>query len=160
MELKEIRISKGLTQAEAAQIAGVSLNSYKNHELGRSKIDAPLGRMIHSRIASYEKYGFDRGILPLELIESRVAAVFEDKAIDFAYLFGSYAKNEATEKSDVDLLISGAITGLDFFSLGGELERTLHKRVDVIRVEDVLSNEEMIKEIMATGVRIYDKNQG
>lgn len=148
-----------MTQAEAARIAGVSLDSYKNHELGRSKIDAPLGRMIRERVAAYEKYDFDRGILPLDFIESMIAVVFEDKAVDFAYLFGSYAKGEATEKSDVDLLISGSITGLDFFSLGGELERALHKRVDVIRVEDVLANDELIKEVMATGVRIYDKNQ-
>ena len=160
MELKEIRISKGLTQAEAARIAGVSLDSYKNHELGRSKVNAPLGKMIRDRVSSFERFDFDHGILPEDFIKERVGAVFADKEINFAYLFGSYAKNEATERSDVDLLISGAITGLDFFSLGGELERALHKRVDVIRVEDVLSNEKMIKEIMATGVRIYDKNQG
>lgn len=157
MGLKSIRISKGLTQAEAASIAGVSLESYKNHELGRSKIDSPLGRIIFKSISSYEKYSFDQGVLTIDEIKTAVSFVLEEKDVSFAYLFGSYAKGEANERSDVDLLISGSITGLDFFSLGGELERALHKRVDVIRLEDIASNAELIQEILKSGVKIYEK---
>ena len=159
MKLRELREDKNLTQAQAAEIAGVSLASYKNHELGRSKADSPLGKMIAERIASYEPYGFHRGVLPLPLIESTIKDVFNDKAIDFAFLFGSYAKGLPTEDSDVDLLIAGSITGLDYFSLGGELERALHKKVDLLRLTDILSNVELLSEIMATGVRIYDKTK-
>lgn len=157
--LKELRETKQLTQFLAAQVAGVSLESYKNHELGRSTADSPLGRMIYERIESFERYSFDRGILPLETIRSALADVFVDKDIDFAYLFGSYAKGTMHEKSDVDLLIFGGITGLDYFSLGGKLERALHKRVDVLRFDDIASNKELLREIMATGVRIYYKNE-
>ncbi len=160
MELRELRKSKGLTQQEAAIVAKVSLESYKNHESGRSKENSPLGRMIHERIASYEPYGLDHGVLPLSMIQDAVAKVFESKSINFAYLFGSYAKGEAEETSDVDLMISGSITGLDFFSLGGELERALHKRVDVVRLEDIASNGEFLAEVLATGVRIYAKKEG
>lgn len=157
MELKNIRIGKGLTQSQAAAVAGVSLESYKNHELGRSKIDSPLGKMILEKVSSYERYSFDRGVLTFDEIRDIVGSVLENKAVSFAYLFGSYARGEASERSDVDLLVSGSITGLDFFSLGGELERALHKRVDIIRLEDVSSNAELIKEIMESGVRIYEK---
>ena len=159
MELKAIRKQKGLTQLEASRIAGVSFESYKNHELGRSKLDSPLGRLIRERITSYEPYDLDRGILPLDYIKDNLFNVFESKEIDFAYLFGSYAKQVANEHSDVDILISGNITGLDYFSLGGELERALHKRVDVLRLKDISSNEGLLAEIMATGVRIYDSNE-
>ena len=159
MDLKSIRIQKGLTQAQAADVAGVSLESYKNHELGRSKADSPLGKMIFEKIASYERYGFDRGILPLKLIKDAIYQVFSAHSIDFAYLFGSYSKGEATETSDVDLMISGSISGLDFFSLGGELERALHKRVDVIRLEDISSNGELLSEILRSGTKIYEKEQ-
>ena len=155
MTLRELRKAKQLTQIEAAEVVGVSLESYKNHELGRSKIDSPLGQLIFDKLASYERYSFDRGILPIELIREKVHDVFHSKDIDFAYLFGSYAKGEAKERSDVDLLISGSITGLDFFSLGGELERALKKRVDVVRFDDVAPNKELMKEIMGTGFRIY-----
>ncbi len=159
MTLRELRKTKHLTQSEAAKIAGVSFESYKNHELGRSKSDSPLGKMIYERISSYEEFDFEHGILPLPSIKEALKAVFEGKEIDFAYLFGSYAKGTMNERSDVDLLISGEITGLDFFSLGGELERALHKKVDVLRLNDILSNKELVTEIMAKGMRIYDKNE-
>ena len=157
MNLKEVRKEKGLTQQEAALIAGVSLESYKNHELGRSRIDSPLGKMIIEKIQSYERYGFEKGVLPLGMIKEIISKVFASKAIDFAIVFGSYAKGEANDHSDVDLLISGPITGLDFFSLGGELERALHKRVDIVCLEDISSNGELLSEVLKDGIRIYRK---
>ena len=157
MDLKELRKTKRLTQVEAASIAGVSVESYKNHELGRSRGDSPLGRMIFVFLSAYEPYGFEKGILPLDLIKQTLSDVLGSKPVDFAYLFGSYAKGEADAKSDVDIMVSGAITGLEFFSLGGELERALHKNVDIIRLSDVGANQDLIREIMATGIRIYEK---
>jgi len=157
MDLKELRKTKRLTQVDAASIAGVSVESYKNHELGRSRGDSPLGRMIFDKLSAYEPYGFEKGILPLDLIKQTLSDVLGSKAVDFAYLFGSYAKGEADAKSDVDIMVSGAITGLEFFSLGGELERALHKKVDIIRLSDVGANQDLIREIMATGIRIYEK---
>ncbi|MCR5091379.1 MAG: nucleotidyltransferase domain-containing protein [Bacilli bacterium] len=157
MDLKELRKTKRLTQVDAASIAGVSVESYKNHELGRSRGDSPLGRMIFDKLSAYEPYGFEKGILPLELIKQTLSDVLGSKPVDFAYLFGSYAKGEADAKSDVDIMVSGAITGLEFFSLGGELERALHKNVDIVRLSDVGANQDLIREIMATGIRIYEK---
>ena len=157
MDLKELRKTKRLTQVDAASIAGVSVESYKNHELGRSRGDSPLGRMIFDKLSAYEPYGFEKGILPLDLIKQTLSDVLGSKPVDFAYLFGSYAKCEADAKSDVDIMVSGAITGLEFFSLGGELERALHKNVDIIRLSDVGANQDLIREIMATGIRIYEK---
>ena len=53
-----------------------------------------------------------------------------------AYLFGSYARNEATEKSDVDIRIeSGKIRGL--FQLSGfrlDLVEALGTEVDLLSV--------------------------
>ena len=157
MDLKELRKTKRLTQVDAASIAGVSVESYKNHELGRSRGDSPLGRMIFDKLSAYEPYGFEKGILPLDLIKQTLSDVLGSKPVDFAYLFGSYAKGEADAKSDVDIMVSGAITGLEFFSLGGELERALHKNVDIIRLSDVGANQDLIREIMATGIRKYEK---
>ena len=144
MDLKELRKTKRLTQVDAASIAGVSVESYKNHELGRSRGDSPLGRMIFDKLSAYEPYGFEKGILPLDLIKQTLSDVLGSKPVDFAYLFGSYAKGEADAKSDVDIMVSGAITGL-------------HKNVDIIRLSDVGANQDLIREIMATGIRIYEK---
>jgi uncharacterized protein len=48
-------------------------------------------------------------------------------------LFGSYARNQQTEKSDVDVLIEvDPSIGLGFVSLAEELERRLQQRVDLV----------------------------
>ena len=71
------------------------------------------------------------------------------------YLFGSYAKGYATETSDVDLLIDTTITGLNFFGLIEEFREALHKKVDLLRLDDVKNNKELLLEIMKDGVRLY-----
>ena len=43
--------------------------------------------------------------------------VFANLDVDYCYLFGSYAEGNPHETSDVDLLISTSITGLDYFNL-------------------------------------------
>ena len=160
MSLKELRKSKNLTQAKAAEIAGVSLNSYKNHELGRSKADGAIGKVITEKLEAYKEFDFTHGILSEKQIKEKTLNVFSKREIDFVYLFGSYSLMEAKENSDVDFLVSGTVTGLDFFSLGGELERALGKKVDVLRFQDIVkTNPDLLKEIMATGKRIYDKKQ-
>jgi predicted nucleotidyltransferase len=75
--------------------------------------------------------------------------------VSFAYLFGSYAKGQASGDSDVDLLISGSITGLAYFGLGGRLEDALHKKVDLLRLDDLTKNPPLLQEILKTGYRIY-----
>ena len=64
-----------------------------------------------------------------------IAEKFGLKAV---YLFGSYARNEATEDSDIDLLVDTAGTQIrSLFSLGAlycELEDALQKKLDLITV--------------------------
>ncbi len=51
-------------------------------------------------------------------------------------LFGSQVSGDATEKSDVDIMVSfnGAI-GIQFIDLADELEKILGKKVDLITKE-------------------------
>ncbi len=72
----------------------------------------------------------------LRAIVTPIAEKYKLKAV---YVFGSYARGEATETSDVDLLVD--TTGADlsgFFALGGlynDLEAALGKRLDLVTVE-------------------------
>ena len=61
------------------------------------------------------------------------------------------------EKSDIDLLVSNEIKGLEFLGLVDELAQNLNKRVDVVRIDDLKNNFEFLNEILATGVKIYGK---
>ncbi|MBD2756472.1 nucleotidyltransferase family protein [Spirosoma validum] len=48
-------------------------------------------------------------------------------------LFGSYARNEATPDSDVDILVEfSQPVGLKFFELAQELEQLLDRHVDLV----------------------------
>ena len=67
-------------------------------------------------------------------IEVEVEADSEENAISEAYLFGSYARGDATEESDVDLrIVIGKPFGmLTLNRLNDEFEVALQKNVDVI----------------------------
>ena len=72
-------------------------------------------------------------------------------------LFGSYARNEATEKSDIDLLIEkGKISGL--FGLSGfklDLEDKLQAKVDVMT--KISLSPAFLKAIEKEEVLLYDE---
>ncbi|HVA98119.1 MAG TPA: nucleotidyltransferase domain-containing protein [Bacteroidia bacterium] len=60
---------------------------------------------------------------------------FSDKPILKAYLFGFYARNEAESNSDIDILVDldySKHIGLSFVSMKLELEKKLHKKIDLV----------------------------
>ena len=66
-------------------------------------------------------------------IQKTVSFLAQQYGADRIFLFGSYARGDATENSDIDLRIDrGAIRGLQFAGLLGDLETTFGKRVDLI----------------------------
>lgn len=75
-------------------------------------------------------------MLTIEEIKSAVTKVGKKYGIKSAYLFGSYAKNTATEGSDTDILIDkGKICG--YLQLNGfrlDLAEILGKNVDVVTI--------------------------
>lgn len=83
-------------------------------------------------------------VYTLEEIAERVAPVAAEYRLPAVYLFGSYARGEADEDSDVDLLvdltgtqIKGLFSMVSPWSLGGlysDLEAALGKRIDLLTV--------------------------
>ena len=70
-------------------------------------------------------------------------------------MFGSYAKETATEKSDVDLLLSSSVTGMKFYGLVEELREQLKKKVEVVTVSSLEGNLDLLNEILKDGIKIY-----
>ena len=67
-----------------------------------------------------------------------ISAFFADKPVIRAYVFGSYARGDADEKSDIDLLIDwdyAAHIGWGYVSAWRELKRKLNKEVDFVSVK-------------------------
>lgn len=70
----------------------------------------------------------------LEELSAIVAPIFRNHGVSRAYLFGSYARGEATDESDIDLRIDGgrikSLWGLG--ALYQELSEALKKPVDLV----------------------------
>lgn|SRR5574344_145791 len=158
MSIAELRKQKGLTQKGAAQLLGIPLRTFLNYEYGITSTDSFTGRALLRALQEYEPYDENHGILPMDLLIANAQGVlgkYSSKSIEYVYLFGSYAKGTPQEKSDVDLLLSGTITGLDFFVLQDELRKALHKKVDLLKLADLKNNPDFLNEILKTGTRIY-----
>ena len=75
----------------------------------------------------------------IDEIKRRKTPVIEKYRIPAMYLFGSYARGEAAEESDIDFLVDTAGTELtSLLRLGAlycDLEEAFHKRIDLITVQ-------------------------
>lgn len=60
---------------------------------------------------------------------------FAEKPVKRAFLFGSFARNEADKDSDIDILVEldhSKPIGMKFFSFQEELEQLLKRKVDLV----------------------------
>ena len=155
MYLKELRIEKKMTQQEVADLVGISLRSYKTYENDEEKRDTIKYKYIVEQLSKINQIDEETGILELEDIVRKCSKVFERYEVSFCYLFGSYAKGKATQTSDVDLLISANVKGLKFYGLVEEIRTALHKKVDVLDMNQLKDNIELTEEILKDGLKIY-----
>lgn len=157
--LKELRIAKGLTQEKASALLGVSLRSYKTYENGESKIGTFKYNYMLEQLEKYISLDEEHGILTVDDIKKVCKTVLDEYSVKYCILFGSYAKGIATEKSDVDLLISTNVTGLKFFGLAERLRNALKKKVDLLDLKQVSENNDLLDEILKDGIKIYEQSE-
>ena len=155
VDLKELRIEKKMTQQEVADLVGISLRSYKSYENDEEKRDTIKYKYIVEQLSKINYIDEETGILELEDIVRKCNEVFDKYEVSFCYLFGSYAKGKATQTSDVDLLISANVKGLKFYGLIEEIRTALHKKVDVLDMNQLKENIELTEEIFRDGIKIY-----
>ena len=73
-----------------------------------------------------------------------------------AILFGSYARQEATSASDIDLVVIGGerFDPTDVFCIADELYRLTGKNVDVYELREINIGTDFYDTILAEGVQI------
>ncbi|WP_026516549.1 nucleotidyltransferase domain-containing protein [Butyrivibrio sp. MC2021] len=153
--IKEIRIEKKLTQQQVADLVGISLRSYKSYENDEEKEGTLKYNYILDKLNSINPIDEEHGVLEIDFIIDKCRSVLDEYAVHYCILFGSYAKGKAGEASDVDLLISSDVKGLKFYGMVEKLRNALHKKVDVLNVEQLKDNLELTNEILKDGIRIY-----
>ena len=92
-------------------------------------------------------------------IKRILSEILANTDVEKAILFGSYAKNIPNKNSDIDLYIDskGKIKGLKFFSIIELIRERFDKEVDVIEKAEIDENSVIEREIMNTGVVVYEK---
>ena len=100
-------------------------------------------------------------IYTLEDIKKMLNEVLMYTEVEKAILFGSYAKNEPTEQSDIDIIIdsNGKIKGLKYFAIIDMIKEKFNKDVDVIEKTEIDKNSKIEKEIERTGIVVYEKQR-
>ena len=88
-------------------------------------------------------------------IKNKLFPIFKSYNVKEAILFGSFAKNNATDKSDVDILVDSRVKGLSFFGLLEDVTCAIGKDVDLIDISQIERGSRIEKEINSTGVLIY-----
>lgn len=90
-------------------------------------------------------------VYTLDEIKRRVLPILEKYRIPAMYLFGSYARGDATEQSDLDFLVD--TTGTDLTSLlrlGAlycDLEDAFQKPIDLITISSIMQESSMESDI-------------
>ena len=98
-------------------------------------------------------------IYSLEDIKKILYDILKETEVQKATLFGSYAKRDATEQSDIDILIdsNGKIKGLKFFAIVELIREKFNKDVDIIEKSEINKKSKIEQEIEKTGVVVYEK---
>lgn len=98
-------------------------------------------------------------VYTLEELKNILQEILKEFAVKKAILFGSYAKNSPTPKSDIDLVIDseGKLLNIHFYGLLEDLVERLQKNVDLFEISEIQKNSKIYNEIQKEGVIVYEK---
>lgn len=105
-------------------------------------------------------------VYSIEEIKKIIKPIAQKYGLPAVYLFGSYARGEAREDSDLDFLVDTTGTELtSLLKLGSlycDLEEAFGKEIDLVTVRSIMqkpempSDEDFRKAVMSERVTLYD----
>ena len=96
------------------------------------------------------------GTLPLDEIKSILKELLKRYHAEYALLFGSYARGDATPDSDVDVIIVGGKNFIprNIFALAEDLREMTGRDADVFEMREVNAGTPFYESVMKEGIRI------
>ena len=93
----------------------------------------------------------------IEEIKEKITPLAKDSGVQTMYLFGSYARGEANDNSDVDIYIDkGNLKSLiQYYSFVAKIEQSLGCHVDVVTTG--IQDKDFLKGIMKEGVLLHER---
>ena len=121
-------------------ISNFNKNNYKMYQFRVKKSDDNIIKYLdnienrNGYIVSLINTDLNKSIYTIKEIKTIIKPILNKYGINEIYLFGSYARGEAKESSDIDIYCNkGNIkTFIDQGLLEDELEKALNKKVDIV----------------------------
>jgi len=98
-------------------------------------------------------------VYTIEELRNILYDILKNFSVKKAILFGSYAKDNPTSKSDIDLVIDseGQLLNIYFYGLLEELVQRLQKNVDLFEISEIEKDSRIYNDIQNEGVVIYER---
>ena len=95
-------------------------------------------------------------VLSIDEIRNIVKALLQKYHAEYALLFGSYARGEATPDSDIDIIIVGGenFTPRNIFALAEDLREMSGRDADVFELREINHGSPFYESVMKEGVKI------
>jgi hypothetical protein len=154
-ELRQKRKELGLTQIQAANVCGVSRRTYQTYE-ETSNINTTYNELM-KKLDEIGVLDGNNYIPNIKFIKRVCKQVLQEEypEVQCVYLFGSYARGEATGNSDIDILVVCPPMGMKFYGIATKLEEHLHKQIDLQTHRQLVENERLLEQVLKDGIKIY-----
>ena len=98
-------------------------------------------------------------IYTIDEIKKILQEILKNFSVKKAILFGSYAKNTPTPKSDIDLVIDseGKLLNINFYGLLEDLIQKLEKNIDLFEISEIQKDSRIYNDIQTEGIIVYEK---
>ena len=95
-------------------------------------------------------------VLSVDEITNIVRQLLQKYSAEYALLFGSYARGEATTDSDIDIIIFGGENFLprNIFAFAEDLRDLTGRNADVFEIREINNGSSLYKTVMKEGIRI------
>jgi len=98
-------------------------------------------------------------IYTIDELRKKLFPVFSQSPVYKAVLFGSYAKGNATNISDVDIVIDskGELININFFGVIAAAEDAIGKDIDMLEISQIRPDSPILNHITSEGVILYER---
>jgi len=97
-------------------------------------------------------------MISLDVIKETIEPITSELGLKKVIVFGSYARGDQTEDSDIDLVFDsqGALNGFDIFCAIGRLQEALPIKSDIFEISEIKNPSPTYTAIIKEGVVIYE----